>query len=153
MADSSQPVSPPQLRPRRSSYASYAQPPPPPPPAAIDGEQPAGEPAPYSSWTTSSLSADSIIAGLPPRRPSSGGRSGSLSPQPASDAHSGTNGSVTRAAVSEPQAGYMRAGTALGKAGFQARPWLLEQCVSVVFVFGRDLLDGLGYGCCLGLVL
>ena len=135
--DPALPTSPPPPRPRRSSYASYAQPVPPPPAADGDGG-PVDEPLPYAGWASASISADGSTAAFLARRPSSAGHSPQTS-SAASDAtrmdslgakpghgdaqHGGVIGlGGAWPAVSAPMPGYTRAGTALGKAGFQVRP-------------------------------
>ena len=133
VVDPELPASSPPPRPRRSSYASYAQPL---VQSAADGDKGTlREPAPYTSWVSSSISADNSPGGVPPWRPSSGGRSqqaasattetagsGGFGAQPGHvDAqHAGANGSGGPwSTVADPLPGYTRAGTALGKAGFQ----------------------------------
>ena len=150
MVDPELPAPPPPPRPRRSSYASYAQPVP--PPTADGGDGRAAVPAPYAGWAPSSISADGSYGGsLPLRRSSGGDRPPQRASSAASDTtsrsigsydgtssaqsghaadpeHAGANGAGgTWPAVAGPSPGYMRAGTALGKAGFQARTGLYGQ--------------------------
>ncbi len=83
VVDPELPASPPPQRPRRSSYASYAQAVLPQPAADGDGGHPAGEmPLPYTGWAGASLSADGGSGGALPRRPSSSGHSQQASPSP-----------------------------------------------------------------------
>ena len=138
MIDPELPASPPPQRPRRSSYASYAQPV---PPLTADGDPASGESLPYIGWAGSAVSADGSPGGVLPRQPSAGGHV-----QPASSAASeairtdgvGTHSGHSDArqgsanglggvwpAASAPSEGFTRAGTAPGKAGSQARSLLI----------------------------
>lgn len=142
VVDPELPASSPPPRPRRSSYASYAQPLPTP---MADGDS-GPEPAPYNSWPSSSISAEHSPGGLLPRRPSSGGRSQQAPSAASETAHmdgfgtesghvdaqrAGANGSGSAwPAVLELLPGYTRAGTALGKAGFHVRTPVWGQATS-----------------------